>query len=279
MKIRTGPAALTALVLAACALLYVSTHINKLSAECVKVPPMRACTVSDKVDLGAWDDVYSVDDMDFMILRRGADVFSLSLTKFPKPKKLLTLPEMASSKIISAAHCGKRIWVFCQSKGSSPFAIDIMSCKKVTLEIPGLKVPEDATPSIEPLNITPYATAMLRISGNTGSQSSQSHIRYYHANIWFDLRSGKTIRLPSEWNMCYFSADQSIAVYGKPQEKAALNTKTGTLIEKIPDQQDHFLIPYDWSSQGEYYSRKPNYWLNATYTNNVTRTFVNGKLY
>src|SRR5205814_8424586 len=83
--------------------------------------------------------------------------------------------------------------------------------------------------------------------------------------FWFGLDSGRIIQLPIGWDLLYFSADQTRAVFWKLQGEraplgapqvagravAAVRMATGDVTGDVPDRNVEFWIPFDWQDKNE----------------------------
>ena len=81
--------------------------------------------------------------------------------------------------------------------------------------------------------------------------------------FWISLKSGRVVRFPIGWDLEYFSGDQRVAVFHKPQEKRyqkrplqAVDMETGNYVERIPDRRTE---PYVWFNWSETQVVKPLY--------------------
>jgi len=225
------------------------------AAAIVKAPPLGACAIANKTDLGVWDDTFVRDDMDSIILRQGKDVFVLPLTNTQGIGKLATVPEMSASEIVDGVRCGGRLWLFCQSRNRMPFAIDVLSNAKAKFSVPGVRISEGSAPVIQSCQIAMHADgAILMISGGERATWPRDGNRPIY--FWMSLKSGVLRQLPAGWDLNHFSADQRIAVFEKPPEKAyarrplaAVDMKTGELMDVAPSQYTGFWLPFHWSGK------------------------------
>jgi len=68
----------------------------------IKAPLLGNSQTTDNRDLGTWDDVFVCDERDFMVVRRGELMFSLSMTDAGNPKKLVALPALKKAVLLPA---------------------------------------------------------------------------------------------------------------------------------------------------------------------------------
>jgi len=122
-----------------------------------KATPPGTRPVVKRVDLGTWDDVHASRDLDFMILRRGGDLFAFSPTTSPRLKKLTAAPQLVSSKIVAAMKCEGRMWLFCVPAGAAPFAFDVGSRKIADFRIPGLNIVPQGQAELQSWVLAPHA--------------------------------------------------------------------------------------------------------------------------
>ena len=221
-------------------------------ASAVEAPPLGACAFPNNIDLGVWDDVFVRHDMDSMILRRADDVFALPLNNAQGIGKLATVREMSASEIVDGTMCGERLWLFCRSRNRMPFAIDVLSGAKVEFTIPGVRISEGSAPAIQSCQIVKHAdAALLIISGTQAADWPRDGNR--PICFWMSLKSGRSRQLPIGWDLSHFSADQTIAVFEKPIERAGarrpvagIDTTTGEPTDDAPTKYNSFWLPFDW---------------------------------
>ena len=116
-------------------------------AEVAKAPALREIE-SETRELGTWDDALKVDDQDFLVLRRGEDLFTLAMNGPAEPKKMQSAERLKGTQIIAAASAGDRLWLFLNSREQAPFAFELHSGDTASFDIPGLKVPGEQAPSM-----------------------------------------------------------------------------------------------------------------------------------
>ncbi len=213
-----------------------------------RAPRLGVCDASDGVDLGLWDGVWQGDELDFLILRRGATLFSLPLNSTREPKPLGEFPTMSDSRIIWGGRGNDRLWVFCESPRLAPFALDVNSGTIVSFEIDGLKIPGSHTPSIQSWVHVPHLqAAVLMISG--GDRATWPRPGNRPMYFWFSLKTGKVQSFPAEWGLDYLSADQSIAVFQTGlTTRQAIDVKTGNEVESFPDRRQDVFVPFEWTN-------------------------------
>ncbi len=223
----------------------------------VKAPQLRNCSVTARTDLGVWDDVFVFHDQDQILLRREGTLFSLSMVTPSLLSRLITVAETKGTEIAFATHSHGRLWLFLQSSEAAPFAIDAHSGSMCQFSIPGLKLPGDHTPGIQSYVLVPHAdAAILMIAG--GDRQTWPRDGNRPVYFWMDLKVGKVVPFPVGWDLEYFSSDQTVAVFGKPLERAserrplqAVDVKTGTAIDEIPDRRKQATIPFNWTETQE----------------------------
>ena len=222
-----------------------------------KAPPLRDCQTTTPKDLGIWDDAFVCEDQNFILLRRGETLFSLSMMPPSELVKLVTAPETKSTEITFGTQSNGRLWLFLQSSESAPFAIDAHSGKVVEFGIPGLKIPGEHSPGIQSYVIVRHADAvLLMIAG--GDRETWPRDGNRPVYFWMSLKSGKVIPFPIGWDLEYFSSDQTVAVFAKPRAGnldrrplQAVDVRTGTLINEIPDRQKEGSVSFNWTETEE----------------------------
>jgi hypothetical protein len=193
-----------------------------LNVPIIAAPKIRECQEAKTHDLGLWDDVFRFENSDSIILRRDDELFSYSLVTSDL-KRIRTISEMTGSHIINGIAWGNHQWLFCKSDATPPFAIDLLTGKKVQFEIP-----EGASLAIDAIITTKYKGGTIFLTSGD--------------DAWMSLESGRMIKFPTGWYLNYFSADQRTAVFVKPSTNAMeygpwvpVDMETGTVIEKLPD--------------------------------------------
>lgn len=228
---------------------------------CVKAPPLGKCSAL-KTDLGVWDDCFVFDDASLIVLRSGTDLYSVSLTGKHDIKKVLTLPEMDSIQFEWGATRGGKSWLFCRAKNSAAFAIDVTTGHEVQLTGSGKDLDECRDAQTFSCLTAPHLEAtIVEVTGTGKPDWPRDGNRPVY--FWFNLQSGKTIQLPIGWDLEYFSADQSVAVFEKPSEEichgrplAALDMKTGECTEEIPDRSKVYWTRRPINEYDRYVNRK-----------------------
>ena len=227
--------------------------VQSVPAAAAGAPPLRQCQSSAQRDLGLWDDVFVCPDQDLVLLRCESDLFGLSIAGSAKPSKLITIPTLTESKIVACAGSDKRLWVFIQSSQRGPFAIDVNSGREARFNILGLKIPGSHSPEIQSHVIIRHAdAAILMVSG--GDRETWPMDKNWPLYFWINLKSGKVLAFPIGWELDYFSPDQKIAVFSKPQQEKfkrrplqAVDVRTCEFVSDIPDQRHVGFVPFDWT--------------------------------
>lgn len=230
-------------------------------------PLLLQAEATEPIDLGTWDDACVIDGQDFVLLRRGAELFSLSRTSDEAPKLLRAEPALEHTTILAAQPFAERLWLMLQSRAGLPFAFDVKSSERSTFAIPGLALPGDQIPVIQTLIPVAHAGAALAmVSGGDGATWPRPENRPLY--FWLDLQSGRVVSLPIGWDLSYFSADQTVAVFSKPSEKPferpslqGLQLRGGEWLRDVPNRRQELCIPFDWqddqSVKGLYGRRAP----------------------
>lgn len=237
------------LVLAACT----PAVAQSLQDVAGAAPHLRHSQSTEPRDLGSWDDVLISHDQDRVLLRRDSDLFDLSLTASTNPRKLVANPALAEAQIVTCADFGERLWVFLRSSQRAPFSLDLHSGKLAEFEIPGLKLTGTQCPEIQSYVIVrPAAAVILQVAG--GDRKTWPRDGNRPVYFWMSLKSGKVVAFPIGWDLEYFSPDQLIAVFEKPQRREferrplqAVDVRTGDSIADVPDRQKGTVVPFDWS--------------------------------
>ncbi|MEW6363566.1 MAG: hypothetical protein AB1714_02885 [Acidobacteriota bacterium] len=218
-----------------------------------RAPALRDCQATEIRDWGVWDDVFVCEDEEIVVLRRGEELFSVLLTVSSSPGRLATAQAARKAQIVAAAGSGTRLWLFMQSSDAAPFAIDAYSGTLSRFDIPGLKIPGDSAPGIQSHVIIRHADAALVMvaGGDRGTWPRDGNRPVY---FWMNLKSGEVVALPIGWDLEYFSPDQKVAVFEKPQERdfvrrplQAVDLRTGELTPETPDRRNTGAVPFDWT--------------------------------
>ena len=207
-----------------------------INVPIVAAPKMRVCQEAKINDLGFWDDVFRFENSDFIVLRRGDELFSYSLVASDL-KRIKTISHMTSARIINGVVCGKHQWLFCGSGAMPPFAIDLSTGKKVQFDIP-----EVGGSTIHAIITTGYkGGTVIEIYGDGVAGWPRDGNRPIY--FWMSLESGRMAQFPTGWDLSYFSADQRTAVFENLSTNdmeyrpwVSVNMETGTVIDKLPDQ-------------------------------------------
>ena len=226
---------------------------QSLPVPTLRAPPLRNASSTAPRDLGLWDDVFVCADQDVVLLRRESDLFALSITGSAQPGKLVTTPALAEAQMVACAESDERLWVLLQSRRRAPFAIDAHSGEIAPFEIAGLKIPGSQSPGIQShVILRPAHAVIVMIAGGDRETWPRDGNRPLY--FWLSLRSGQVVAFPIGWDLEYFSADQQVAVFEKPQRREferrplqAVDVSTGVFVADVPDRQRVNVVPFDWS--------------------------------
>jgi len=230
-------------------LLAFSFLTNAGSAGKAEEKAIRASKTIGQRDLGVWDDVFACGAEEVVVLRRGKELFALSLSSSAELKKLAASPTAGTTRIIACAGSGDRLWLFLQSDHDDPYALDAYSGKVTNFDIQRLIIPGSRATFIESYVMLRHAdAALLMISGGEGRPRSGP------LYFWMSLTSGKVVAFPIGWDLYQFSPDQRIAMFEKPFLKPferrplqAVDMRTGDLLAEIPDRSSTGVTPFNWS--------------------------------
>jgi hypothetical protein len=115
---------------------------------------------------------------------------------------------------VGRAFVRRHQWLFCQSKDTPPFAIDLSTGNKVQFEISEVR-----GSAIHAIITTGYkGGTVFEINGDgvAGWPRDGNRSLYF----WMSLESCRIAKLPTGWDFSYFSADQKRAVF----ENVSTNT-------------------------------------------------------
>ena len=222
---------------------------NAGSAGNAEEKAIRAGKTIGQRDLGVWDDVFACGAEEVVVLRRGKELFTLSLSSSAELKKLAAAPATVATRIIACAGSGDRLWLFLQSDNDGPSVLDAYSGKVTNFDLQRRSAPGSHPPVIQSQVILRHAdAALLMISGD----ERRSDFRPIY--FWMSLTSGKVVAFPIGWDLYQFSPDQRIAMFEKPFLKPferrplqAVDMRTGDLLAEIPDRSSTGVAPFDWS--------------------------------
>lgn len=228
-------------------------HAETPSRTRIKAPPLRTAACTEPEDLGTWDDALVIPERDYLVLRRGAELYSLPLVAAVQKASLKSTPDVRNSRMTGAAAIGDRLWVFASSEELAPFALDVLSGDVARFEIPGLKVPGSQAPGIQSHVVVPHASgAVFMVAGGDKTTWPRDGNRPIY--FWMDMNSGKIIRFPNGWDLDYFSPDEQVAVFGVLQEnpletrpRQAIDMHNGAAIKETPDRRKALSVPFTWT--------------------------------
>jgi hypothetical protein len=221
---------------------------NAGSAGKVEEKAIRASKTIGQRDLGVWDDVFACGDEEVVVLRRGKELFTLSMSDSAELKKLAAAPAAVATQIIACAGFGDRLWLFLQSDQNGPSVLDAYSGKVTNFDLQRRTTPDSRAPFIGSHVMLRHAdAALLSISGDDRRPG-------FSIYFWMNLMSGKVVAFPIGWDLDYFSADQRVAVFWKPFLKPserrplqAVDMRTGDLLAEIPDRSSTGVAPFNWN--------------------------------
>jgi hypothetical protein len=237
------------IILPACAL----QAAAESNLKAISAPPLRGYRTNDTTDLGVWDAAFACDELDCLVLRQGQELFSLPMVSPAKPVRMATILQATNVEIVAGVRSKTNLWLFCQSPEVAPFALELNSGKRIELEIPGVRIPGQHAPSIQSHVLVPHAdAAMLMVAGSDRKTWPREGNRPVY--FWMGMQSGRLVRFPIGWDLEYFSSDQTVAVFKKPQEEhfqrrplQAVDVRTGVTTAKIPNRQEGGVVPFDWT--------------------------------
>ena len=251
--------------------------------ESGRAQPLRNCETSATRDLGVWDDVFVCADEDMIVLRRGEQLFSISMAASADPNKLVATRAAKKAQIVAAVSSGTRFWLFMHSSDGAPFAIDAYSDRLSQFDIPGLEIPGENAPSIQSQVIIRHAdAALVMVAG--GDRKTWPGAGNRPIYFWISLKSGEVVALPIGWDLECFLPDQKAAVFEKPQEKdfvsrplQEIDLRTGKLTSETSDLRKKGAVPFDWTDTQ---TVKPlHLWRQETGSGDIAGVVVNGYAY
>ncbi len=239
-----------------------------INVPIIAAPKMRECQEAKIHDLGLWDDFFRFENLDSIILRRGDELFSCSMVTSDL-KKIDTVSDMAESRIINGAVWEKHQWLFYQSDVMLPFAVDMSTGQKVEFAIPQVKSPGKYGPAIHAIVIAwSDGGTLIEVCGDgvAGWPRDGNRPLYF----WMNLESGKMVKLPTGWDLNYFSADQKRAVFENVSTNAVMyhpwvtvDMTTGKVTAELPDQtKESWSEPTlnFWEASVSKYENRQNVW-------------------
>lgn len=219
----------------------------------VKAPPLHGYSTNQTTDLGVWDAAFACDELDCLVLRQGEKLFSLPMSSRSKPVQIATIRQTPQVEIVAGMHSKTGLWLFCQSRQTAPFALEVRSGKRIEMAIPGVRIPGEHAPDIQSHVLMPHAeAAILMVAG--GDRETWPREGNRPVYFWIGLRQGKLVRFPIGWDLDYFSSDQTVAVFEKPQEERfqrrplqAVDVRTGLNAAVVPNRREGGVVPFDWT--------------------------------
>jgi hypothetical protein len=210
-------------------------------------PVMGTATTKETHDLGTFDDIFSKEGMDDVIVRRGNDFFAVTSGAL---KKVATVADGDGVKIIDGTQGDGHTWLFLEPKQGPSFALDLVTQKRVDLGM-GESPKDKPGGHLQSRVFTPGAAMLMLDGGGAATWPRPGNRPVY---FWMNLASGKAMPMPVGWDLDYFSDDQSVAVFEKPKEREgygrklqAVDMKTGEAVSATPDRQLVSWVDFDWS--------------------------------
>lgn len=233
--------------------LLVAARAEPVQSTTQQAPPLRLCEVMNERDLGAWDDAFVCSDQDMIVLRRGETLYFLSMTEGAAPKEMTRASALAHARIVAYAPSGGKLWLLLESTKTAPFGIEAHSGQISEFTIPGLAMPGNHAPGIQSHVVVPHANAVvLMVAG--GDRQTWPRDGNRPVYFWMNLQSGRVVRFPVGWDLEYFSRDQRVAVFEKPQEQPfqrrpfqAVGMETGEHVEAPPSRGKDGYVAFNWT--------------------------------
>ncbi len=221
-------------------------------SKLTQAPPLLEGKVTPASELGLWDDVFVDQASDVMILRRDEALYSLAMTATATPEQLSRVPSANKTRIFTGAAFESKFWLFVNCSDRVPCAIDARNGTVVSFEIPGLTVPGSQVPEIQSCVIVPHTkSAIIMVSG--GDRTSWPRPGNGPLYFWFNLKSGKVIRLPTGWQLNCFSDDETVALFANYNNEGATyhptDMRTGEASTAWPKENTKYCIPFDWGNK------------------------------
>ena len=219
----------------------------------VDPPALREAAAIEQEELGLWHDVYAPADQDALLLRRGPELFRIAMTSPAEVTSVASHPLLPNSEIRGSRNSTGGFWLFLDSSQSLPFAIEIISGRIVTFDVPDLVVPGDGAPRIQSFVHFDNAVILMVQGGDRATWPRDGSGPLY---FWFGLDTGELVRFPTGWDLTHFSADQRVAVFQAPGEMPfqscewkAVETETGRNLKDAPDYREKQYTPFDWGDE------------------------------
>ena len=214
---------------------------NDLNLKLI-APPMGKCDGTKMKDMGTWDDVFPCRDSDIVVLRRGENLFSLSMNSQLEIKELVSSSALREATIVTGIPSGKRFWLLCHSSERATFALDIFSDKKVDFLIGILEKSGKHSCRIQSFVIDPHSRGVVVMTEGWGLPGNQP------VYFWLGFQSGEVVQFPIGWDLEYLSANQETAVFERPRAPRlqAVDMGNGRVIAEIPDRRKVAWVPFDW---------------------------------
>lgn len=208
-----------------------------------KSPALGKKVLAARRDLGAWDDVIILDELSYMIGRRGLGMFAVPLDA--ESKKFGEYEEMQHAKVLKGLAVGDKVWLFCEAKDLCPFLIELPTGRVTEFAIKGLRITRRHSPTIQSLVQSGANTAVLMLSGGDPATWPRPGNRPVY--FWVDLNSGAWKQMPIGWDLSYCSPDQRIAVFGSESGLKAIDTHTGEGAA-VYDNAARDSVPFNWTN-------------------------------
>ncbi len=212
--------------------------------------PLLSCEASSTEEMGIWDEMDVVPELEGVILRRGDEIDWLSMRARSEPLKKAADPSLSDARISNAMVCGKKGWVFLTSRTHGPKILEIASGKLANLFLPGITYPDAASPEIHVEFVASHAhAAILTVQGGQPPVRNDFQPVYF----WMSLDSGEMKLLPIDWKLKFASPTENVAVF-ETLQKSSITTPgvvkmtTGEVVAWTESHQDtpFIRLPATW---------------------------------
>lgn len=213
-------------------------------------PPLIESTSTNWQDLGIWDDAGIVNDLDSVLVRRGDAFRRLVVTNGFTARPLSQTPAARDSRMVGAAHCGGRLWVFLQRAQEEPCAVDLVDGRVVTFSTSLIRAPWGRGPEIQSHIVIPHAkAAVFMVAGGSGRFWPRPGNRPFY--FWLNLATGEQVRFDTDWELDYFDQQQLIAVFKAVGRGSyhAVDMRTGRAVAQVPDRQRAPFVSFNWTDR------------------------------
>lgn len=210
-------------------LLFLASAISGIAQETA----VGKCKASPLRDIGEYNDIFILENEDFVILRKGDTLYSLAMDETATPVKLVSDPSLKYTGINEGIKIHDRLWLLIVSEDETPFIIDAYSGLKKELEIPGSWHTWKTTRVTGQAIIIPELDTMILQLAREPWLKGIGEADYLCVRL--NLKTGELSSVLEDWLLCYFTTDMRTAFFDSPTQclYASVDLVTGKTVEDL----------------------------------------------